>query len=257
MKFEINLAALPTHIAVIMDGNGRWANKQGLKRYVGHQNAIKAVREITEGAAELGVSFLTLYAFSSENWNRPQNEIQALMGLLETTIEKELPTLAKNNIRLATIGKTELLPPSCRQALKEAINQTAGNDRMVLTLALSYGGRDDIAEAAKKIALACRSQEINPENITPAFFSKFLSTSNLPNPELLIRTSGEMRISNFLLWELAYAELYFTPKLWPDFRKEDLYQAIYEFQQRERRFGKTSEQIVQEKLKSITPNSLP
>jgi undecaprenyl diphosphate synthase len=257
MKFEIDLAALPTHIAVIMDGNGRWANKQGLKRYLGHQNAIKAVREITEGAAELGVSFLTLYAFSSENWSRPQHEIEALMRLLETTLEKELPTLEKNNIRLATIGKTELLPQSCRQALKKAINQTAGNDRMVLTLALSYGGRDDIAEAAKKIALACLSQKLNPENITPEFFTKFLSTSGLPNPELLIRTSGEMRISNFLLWELAYAELYFSPKLWPDFRKEDLYQAIYEFQKRERRFGKTSEQIVEEKLKSITPNSLP
>jgi undecaprenyl diphosphate synthase len=255
MKVEIDLAALPTHIAVIMDGNGRWANKQGLKRYLGHQNAIKAVREITEGAAELGVSFLTLYAFSSENWSRPQHEIHALMQLLEATIEKELPTLKKNNIRLAAIGKTELLPQSCRQALEKAIDQTAGNDRMLLTLALSYGGRDDIAEAAKKAALACLSQEINPENITPDFFTKFLSTSDLPNPELLIRTSGEMRISNFLLWELAYAELYFTPKLWPDFRREDLYQAIYEFQQRERRFGKTSEQIVEEKLNSISPNS--
>ncbi|MCS6905918.1 MAG: isoprenyl transferase [Bacteroidia bacterium] len=256
MKAQLNLATLPRHIAVIMDGNGRWARKQGLKRYLGHQNAIKAVREITEGAAELGISYLTLYAFSSENWNRPSHEIQALMHLLETTCYQELPTLQKNNIRLAVIGNLSRLPLACQKAVEHAIIETASNTHMQLTIALSYGARDDITEAARKIVLACLAQQINPQDITPSLFARFLSTASLPEPELLIRTSGEMRISNFLLWELAYAELYFTDKLWPDFRKEDLYEAIYEFQKRERRFGKTSEQISEEKLQSTTPNTL-
>jgi len=242
-KDKINISKLPEHIAIIMDGNGRWAKQKGQNRIFGHQNAITAVRETTEAAAEIGIKFLTLYAFSTENWARPKFEVDALMKLLVKTINKEVKTLNKNNIRLLAIGDLESLPGNCHKELKEAIAGTAGNSRMSLVLALSYSSKWEIINAVKQISQKVKKNEIEMNQIDQELFSQHLSTKDIPDPELLIRTSGEYRISNFLLWQIAYSELYFTRKLWPDFRKEDLCEAIFEYQNRERRFGKTSEQI--------------
>lgn len=243
MDHKLDISNLPRHIAVIMDGNGRWAKKRGASRIFGHQNAIQAVRDVTEGCAELGVEYLTLYAFSTENWYRPKLEVEGLMALLVSTIKGELKTLLKNNVRLTTIGNPESLPKNCQKELKSAIDATQDNDGMELVLALNYSGRWDITKAVQSIANKVLREEIKPENITEETISKSLGTSGKPDPELLIRTSGEMRISNFLLWELAYTEIYITSILWPDFRKEHLVEAISSYQQRERRFGRISEQV--------------
>ncbi|QHL88395.1 isoprenyl transferase [Nibribacter ruber] len=243
LKEKIDLGNLPQHIAVIMDGNGRWAKKKGNLRIFGHQNAITAVRETVEASAELGVQYLTLYAFSTENWSRPKQEVDALMQLLVSTISKETATLNKNNIRLQAIGDLASLPASCRKQLEEAMAKTSKNTRMTLVLALSYSGRWDITNAVQRVAEAVKAGELAPEAITEQTIGKYLATAGMPDPGLLIRTSGEQRISNFLLWQLAYTELYITELLWPDFRKEHLYEAILAYQQRERRFGKTSEQL--------------
>ncbi len=243
LKDQIDLQNLPKHIAIIMDGNGRWAKQQGKLRVFGHQQGVIPVREITEAAAELGVKYITLYAFSKENWNRPKYEVDALMTLLIKSINKEIGTLQKNNIRLMTIGDIQSLPKKNQVELKKAIDATANNTRMTLVLALSYGGRWEILEAAKSMAKKFNENTLTESDFTEAQFELELNTSGIPNPELMIRTSGEYRISNFLLWQLAYAELYFTDKLWPDIRKIDLYEAILDYQNRERRFGKTSEQL--------------
>jgi undecaprenyl diphosphate synthase len=243
MKENIKLDSLPKHIAVIMDGNGRWAKSKGAARVFGHKNAIKAVRETTESCAELGIKYLTLYAFSTENWNRPKREVNALMQLLVSTINKEIKTLMDNDIKLEAIGDIQSLPTACQNELSEAMKTTANNKRMTLVLALSYSGRWDIANAIKSIAAQCEEGSLKAENITNELIERHLSTSGIPDPELLIRTSGEQRISNFLLWQLAYTEFFITETLWPDFRKEHLYDAIVSYQNRERRFGKTSEQI--------------
>lgn len=235
---------IPKHIAIIMDGNGRWAKSQGKARIFGHKSALTAVRETIEGSAEIGVEYLTLYAFSTENWNRPKLEVRALMELLVSTIHKELATLQKNDIRLLTIGDTESLPNSTRRELNSAIEATKDNKRMTLILALSYSARWEILNAVKAISKDVKSGKISEEDISENQFSQYLATAGFPDPELMIRTSGEFRISNFLLWQLAYTELIFIDKYWPDFRKNDLNQAIIDFQNRERRFGKTSEQIV-------------
>jgi undecaprenyl diphosphate synthase len=240
---QVDLDNLPKHIAVIMDGNGRWAKKRGGLRIFGHQSAITAVRETVEAAAELGIEYLTLYAFSTENWSRPATEVSALMQLLVSTIRKETATLNKNNIRLQTIGNTASLPKACQKELLESIEMTKGNTRMTLVLALSYSGRWDITQAMQRIAQDVGHGNIAPEAIDETTVAQYLSTAGIPDPELLIRTSGEQRISNFLLWQLAYTELFITELLWPDFRKEHLYEAILAFQRRERRFGKTSEQL--------------
>jgi undecaprenyl diphosphate synthase len=243
LKQDINQKKLPKHIAIIMDGNGRWAKSKGKLRIFGHESGVKAVRETVEACAELGVPYLTLYAFSTENWNRPKLEINALMSLLVSTIAAETKTLMDNNIRLQTIGDTASLPKKCRAELAEAIQTTAGNSRMTLVLALSYSSRWEITEAVKTIASKISAGTLKSENITEELLSEHLNTAGMPDPELLIRTSGEHRISNFLLWQISYAELYFSPVLWPDFRKEHLYNAILSFQGRERRFGMTSEQV--------------
>lgn len=243
MKENLDQHNLPRHIAVIMDGNGRWAKKKGAMRVFGHKNAIEAVRDTTEACAELGIGYLTLYAFSTENWNRPKAEVNALMELLVMTIRKEIKTLQKNNVRLQAIGNLANLPDSCQKELQEAIDKTSGNTGLVLNLALSYSGRWEIAEAARQIAAQVQAGTLDPQAIDQELFAQFLNTRQIPDPELLIRTSGEMRISNFLLWQLAYTELYITEVLWPDFRREHLYEAIFAYQKRERRFGKTSEQI--------------
>ena len=240
---NIDQSNIPKHIAVIMDGNGRWAQKKGAMRIFGHKNAIKSVRETTESCAELGVKYLTLYAFSTENWSRPKSEVDALMELLVETIRKEVPTLMKNNVRLQTIGNTETLPGSCQKNLKKAIAQTKENTGLTLILALSYSGRWEIVQAVKNIAQQVKEGKLEIDEIDIETFDSSLSTAKIPDPELMIRTSGEMRISNFLLWQLAYTELYVTETLWPDFRKENLYEAILSYQERERRFGKTSEQM--------------
>jgi undecaprenyl diphosphate synthase len=242
-KEEINTSKLPSHIAVIMDGNGRWAKAQGKLRTFGHENGVKAVRDTVEACAELGISYLTLYAFSTENWNRPKFEINALMTLLVSTISKETKTLMDNNIRLESIGDTSSLPSKARKELEEAKKKTSLNKRMTLVLALSYSSRWEITNSMQAIAEKVKSGLLHPQEITEQLISEHLNTAGMPDPELLIRTSGEHRISNFLLWQISYAELYFTDKLWPDFRREDLYEAIVSFQQRERRFGKTSEQL--------------
>ncbi len=244
MKEHIDPSNLPQHIAVIMDGNGRWAKRQGAARVFGHRNAIKAVREITEGCAELGVKYLTLYAFSTENWNRPKYEVDALMTLLVHTIRDEIKTLMDNNVRLSHIGHVESLPADCRRELAEAMKVTEQNTGLTLILALSYSGRWEILEAVRQIAGQVREGNLDTAEIDEQLFSRYLSTDGIPDPELMIRTSGEMRISNFLLWQLAYSELYMPDVLWPDFRKPHLYEAIVSYQQRERRFGKTSEQVV-------------
>ena len=243
MKEKINANNLPRHVAVIMDGNGRWAKSKGAARIFGHRSAIQAVRDVTEGCAELGVGFLTLYAFSTENWGRPPAEVNALMQLLVETISGELKTLMKNNVQLRTIGATDQLPDRCRRQLREAIELTQGNTGLVLILALNYSGRWEITEAVKQIVHQAQREGLSAEDIDQQTIADHLSTREIPDPELLIRTSGEMRISNFLLWQLAYTELYITSVLWPDFRREDLYKAILAYQQRERRFGKISEQV--------------
>ncbi|KAF0129617.1 MAG: undecaprenyl diphosphate synthase [Bacteroidetes bacterium] len=243
LKDQINTGQLPKHIAIIMDGNGRWAKQHGQHRVFGHKNGVTAVRESAEAAAELGVSYLTLYAFSTENWNRPKIEVNALMQLLLQTINNEISTLNKNNIRLNAIGDLDSLPAINRKHLMKAIEETKHNDRMTLTLALSYSSRWEIVQAVKKLADKIVKGECTPEMVDAQCIEGLLNTGGMPDPELLIRTSGEFRISNFMLWQIAYSELYFTNTLWPDFRKEDLYAAIVDYQHRERRFGKTSEQI--------------
>jgi len=244
-KDKINLDKLPNHIAIIMDGNGRWAKTQGKPRVFGHKNGVTSVREVTEAAAELGINYITLYAFSTENWSRPSFEVNALMTLLVETVKSELKTLNKNNIRLQAIGDLSKLPSRTYKTLMEGIEQTKDNTRMTLVLALNYSSRWEIVEAAKKIASEVQSGKINVEDIDSELFSSNLTTKDIPDPELMIRTSGEHRISNYLLWQAAYAEFYFTPVLLPDFKKDDFYQAIIDFQSRERRFGMTSEQLVE------------
>jgi undecaprenyl diphosphate synthase len=226
-----------------MDGNGRWAKKQGFLRIFGHRQGVDTVRNVVETAAELGVKYLTLYAFSTENWNRPRSEVNALMQLLVDSIKKETPRLMQNGIRLETIGNMEQLPAGCNQTLSATVEATKDNDRMTLILALSYSGRWDIMEAVRKIAARVKSGNLEPENIGEEDLNAALNTAKYPNPDLLIRTSGEQRISNFLLWEIAYSEIHFTQVLWPDFSTEDFYKAIIDYQSRERRFGKTGEQI--------------
>ena len=244
LKSKINLDKLPQHIAIIMDGNGRWAKQHGKPRVFGHRNGVRAVRETTEAAAELGVKYLTLYAFSTENWSRPKLEVNALMTLLVETLHKEISTLDKNNIRLQAIGDISKLPSRTRKALLAGIENTKNNTRMTLLLALNYSAKWEILQAAKQLAAQVKQGEIKEEDISEELFTQNLSTRGIPDPELLIRTSGEMRLSNFLLWQAAYAELLFVPTFWPDFRKANLYQAIINYQQRERRFGKISEQLV-------------
>ena len=240
---QIDRECLPKHIAIIMDGNGRWAKERGKPRLFGHQSAIQSVREVSEGCAEVGVDYLTLYAFSTENWNRPMAEVSGLMNLLAQTIKNEVSTMNKNSIKLNAIGDLKGLPKANYDQLMQALADTSHNTRMTLTLALSYSGRWDLTQATRHIAKDVKSGKLAPESINDKTISSYLSTAGMPDPELLIRTSGEERISNFLLWELAYSELYFTPKYWPDFRKADLYEAILNYQHRERRFGKTSEQV--------------
>lgn len=243
LKDKIDSKSLPSHIAIIMDGNGRWAKQKGAMRIFGHQSAVKSVREVTEACAELGVGYLTLYAFSTENWSRPKEEVNALMTLLISTIRGEVKTLNENKVRLLTIGNTKELPDKCQKELQEAMDITKDNTRLNLVLALSYSGRWEIVDAVKKIARDVQNNKILPDEITEKVFASYFQSYNIPDPELMIRTSGEMRISNFLLWQLAYSELYITNVLWPDFRKEHLYEALVDFQKRERRFGKTSDQV--------------
>lgn len=250
-KEQIDKSRLPQHVAVIMDGNGRWAQQQGKMRVFGHQSGVSAVRETAEAAAEIGVKYVTLYAFSTENWNRPKEEVDALMELLVHTIHAETKTLHENDIRLATIGDTDSLPENCRRQLQEAIDSTANNKRMTLTLALSYSARWEIVRAAKQLAAEAVAGKIKPEDIDADAFAAHLTTAAYPDPELLIRTSGEQRISNYLLWQLAYAEFYFTETLWPDFNREEFYKALVDYQKRERRFGKTSAQVIDETLNAI------
>lgn len=244
-KENIDNSKLPKHIAVIMDGNGRWAKSHGKPRVFGHKNGVTAVREVTEAAAELGVQYLTLYAFSTENWNRPAIEVSALMMLLIETVKSEIKTLNKNNIKLKAIGDVNSLPTSTRDALLRGIEQTSTNTGMTLILALNYSSRWEIVEATKKIAEKVTAGELNIQDINSEIFTQHLATKDIPDPELMIRTSGEHRISNYLLWQAAYAELHFTDVLWPDFRKHDLHKAILDYQNRERRFGMTSEQILE------------
>lgn len=243
IKDKLDKSKLPKHIAIIMDGNGRWAKQHGITRIFGHKNGVKSIRETVEAAAELQILFLTLYAFSTENWNRPRTEINALMSLLVGTLNKEISTLIKNNVRLLAVGDISSLPLKVQKELKEAIETTKNNSGLSLVLALSYSSRWEIVNAVKRISNDIELNKISSKDIDESMFVSYLSTAGIPDPELLIRTSGEFRISNFLLWQIAYTELYFTEKFWPDFRKEDFYQAIYNFQKRERRFGKTSEQI--------------
>lgn len=242
-QYQINPDRVPQHVAIIMDGNGRWAKQKGHMRIFGHKQGVKAVRAAIESAAEIGVGYLTLYAFSTENWTRPEQEVNGLMELLVDTIDSELPTLMKNKIKLATIGDLAKLPKKCQAQLEKTKDKTAENNGLTLVLALSYSGRWDIIEAIKRIGVDVKSGKLTPEEINDEILDKALNTSCFPNPDLLVRTSGEQRISNFLLWEIAYSELYFTPVLWPDFTKDDFYKAIVDYQGRERRFGKTSEQI--------------
>lgn len=234
---------LPRHIAIIMDGNGRWAKEKGKDRLFGHYSGVESVRNIVEGCAELGIKYLTLYAFSTENWDRPKDEVTGLMELLVQTIHEEVPTLNKNNIRLYVIGNINLLPPSAQKEIGDACKETETNTGLNLIMALSYSSRWEILNAVKNIALEVKSKQLYPGDITEEIFDQHLCTASFPDPELMIRTSGEYRISNFLLYQLAYSELYFTDTLWPDFRKENLYEALLNYQNRERRFGKTSEQL--------------
>ena len=237
MRQTIDPHNLPQHIAITMDGNGRWAKSRGKLRVFGHRNGVKAVRETVEAAAEIGIKFLTLYAFSTENWDRPESEVNALMTLLVSAINNETKTLMDNNIKLSTIGATKNLPQKAKKQLIEAIKKTKNNNRMTLILALSYSGKWEILNAVRELI----KKRVNPKNLNEQLFQQYLTTKNVPDPELLIRTSGEHRISNFLLWQIAYTELYFTETLWPDFRKDDFKKAIIDYQNRERRFGKTAE----------------
>jgi undecaprenyl diphosphate synthase len=246
LKDTINMQKLPRHIAIIMDGNGRWAKEKGEDRLFGHLHGVESVRNIVEGCAELGIEYLTLYAFSTENWDRPTYEVTGLMELLVDTIRKEVPTLNKNNIKLHVIGDMSMLPESAKTALQEAFNETACNTGLNLIMALSYSSRWELMAAVKQIAADVKKGTLQPGSITQDTLQKYLSTSEFPDPELMIRTSGEYRISNFLLYQLAYAELYFTGTRWPDFRKDNLYEAIIDFQNRERRFGKTGDQVKDE-----------
>ena len=246
LQQNIDTHKLPRHIAIIMDGNGRWAQEKGEDRLYGHLHGVESVRNIVEGAAELGIEYLTLYAFSTENWNRPEEEVSGLMEILVDTIREEVPTLNKNNIKLHVIGDMAMLPPNANKELQEAIKETAANTGLNLIMALSYSSRWEIVNAIKNIAVDVEAGKISAESITQETLQQYLCTQPFPDPELMIRTSGEYRISNFLLFQLAYAELYFTNTLWPDFRKENLYEAILDFQNRERRFGKTGEQIKEE-----------
>jgi undecaprenyl diphosphate synthase len=243
LKDKIDLARLPSHIAIIMDGNGRWARDKGQDRLYGHYHGVESVRDIVEGCAELGIGYLTLYAFSTENWDRPEYEVNGLMELLVETIRREVATLNRNNIRLHVIGDMDMLPDYAKKELDEALDLTSGNTGLNLVMALSYSSRWEILEAIKQIATEVREGRLEPGEISQDLLRHHLCTAKFPDPELMIRTSGEFRISNFLLYQLAYAELYFTNVLWPDFRKENLYHAILDFQGRERRFGKTSDQV--------------
>ena len=243
---RIDKQRLPQHIAIIMDGNGRWAEEKGQDRLYGHFHGVESVRNIVEGSAELGIQYLTLYAFSTENWDRPQQEVEGLMALLVETIRKEVPTLNKNNIRLHVIGDMNMLPKFAQDELNEALEMTSRNTGLNLIMALSYSSRWELMNAVKNIGLDVQSGKIDPQTINQDTIQQYLSTSQFPDPELMIRTSGEYRISNFLLYQLAYAELYFTNTRWPDFRKDNLYEAIIDFQARERRFGKTGQQIQEE-----------
>ncbi|HEY8513743.1 MAG TPA: isoprenyl transferase [Cyclobacteriaceae bacterium] len=242
-KELIDQNRLPRHIAVIMDGNGRWAKRKGAMRIFGHKNAVQAVREVTEACGELGVKYLTLYAFSTENWGRPKEEVEGLMELLVSTLKQEIDRLMENQVRLITVGELSDLPPECQENLKWAIEQTRSNTGLTLNIALSYSGRWEIIQAVKSLVRDVQSGKIDEKDISDRLFENYLQAPGIPDPELLIRTSGEMRVSNFLLWQIAYTELYITPTLWPDFRKEHLYEAVWSYQQRERRFGKTSEQL--------------
>ena len=240
---KLNIDQLPNHIAIIMDGNGRWAKSKGLLRNIGHQNGAKTVKEVVETCAKINVKYLTLYAFSTENWNRPKLEVELLMKLLISSLKKEVKTLQKNNIKLSTIGNLNSLPTKVAKELKDVIEKTKDNNRLTLTLALSYGSREELIKTIKEISLKVKKNLISPENINKSVINNHLYDHYLPDVDLLIRTSGEQRISNFLLWEIAYAELFFSDTLWPDFNKENLFEAILNYQNRERRFGKTSDQL--------------
>ncbi|MGK6352391.1 isoprenyl transferase [Parapedobacter sp. DT-150] len=244
IKESIDKTRLPQHVAIIMDGNGRWAKEQGKLRVFGHKSGVVSVRDIVEGAVDIGIKYLTVYAFSTENWNRPRLEVSALMELLVNTINKETKALMENGVKLNAIGDLQKLPGKCNRYLAEAMEKTASNTKCTLTLALSYSARWEITEAARKLAAEVQSGRITLEDIDENRFAQQLTTRDLPDPELMIRTSGEQRISNYLLWQLAYAELYFTDKMWPEFRRNDLFEAIIAYQRRERRFGLTSEQLV-------------
>jgi len=245
LREMIITARLPSHIAIIMDGNGRWAQQRGLDRIFGHQQGVNSLRNIIEASAELRIKYLTIYAFSTENWERPDDEVSALMSIMVQSLNKETGTLLENNICLNVIGDINRLSSDVKDRLFETINLTSGNTGLNLIVALSYSSRWEIIEAVKKLASDVKTGNLNPESIDEDLFEKYLSTFGIPDPELMIRTSGELRISNFLLWQLAYTELYFTDKLWPDFGKEDFYHAIIDFQKRERRFGRTSEQVLE------------
>ncbi len=240
---KIDRTRLPKHVAIIMDGNGRWAKQRGLMRSIGHENGVTTVRQITEIASELGIGFLTLYTFSTENWNRPQDEVDALMNLVVVSIEQQTPDLIKNNVRLTAIGDLERMPDFAKQRLAKCIDDTSHCSGLVLCLALSYSSRWEIVEACKALAQKVVDGEVKVDAIDAELFSEHLATRNMPDPDLLIRTAGDERISNFLLWQIAYSELYFTDKFWPDFTKDDFCEAILSYQQRERRYGKTSEQL--------------
>jgi len=243
LRKQIDENKLPSHVAIIMDGNGRWAQHRGLDRIFGHQQGVNAVREVIEAAAELKIRFLTLYAFSTENWGRPDDEVSALMGIMIQSLSNETETLLKNNISLKAIGDLDRLADDVREKLTETITVTSVSTGLNLVIAMSYSSRWEITMAARKMSNDAKNGILNPDSVTEADFEKYLTTYGIPDPELMIRTSGELRISNFLLWQLAYSELYFTYTLWPDFGKDDFYSAIIDFQKRERRFGKTSEQV--------------
>ena len=250
LQVQIDPNRIPSHIAIIMDGNGRWAEEQGHERLYGHFHGVESVRNIVEGCAEIGVKYLTLYAFSTENWDRPQQEVDGLMSLLVDTIRKEVEILSKNNIKMHVIGDMNMLPQQARNELNEALELTSHNTGLNLIIALSYSSRWELVNAVQKIALDVQKGHIDPEKIDHQTLQSYLTTSNFPDPELMIRTSGEYRISNFLLYQLAYAELYFTNTRWPEFRKKHLVEAILDFQARERRFGKTSKQLTEESIGS-------
>jgi len=247
LRKQIDENKLPSHVAIIMDGNGRWAQHRGLDRIFGHQQGVNAVREVIEAAAELKIRFLTLYAFSTENWGRPDEEVSALMGIMIQSLSNETETLLKNNISLKAIGDLNRLADDVREKLTETITVTSVSTGLNLVIAMSYSSRWEITMAARKMSNDAKNGILNPDSVTEADFEKYLTTYGIPDPELMIRTSGELRISNFLLWQLAYSELYFTDTLWPDFGKDDFYSAIIDFQKRERRFGKTSEQVTEKR----------